>query len=95
MRAAAVLTSALLLLLLAAPALAAPRIRPVVLWHGMGDNCCHAFSMGRVKHEIEKTLPGVYVYSVEVGNSTFDDTVAGCGCGSSRLRRGPRPAVCR
>jgi palmitoyl-protein thioesterase len=43
----------------------------------MGDNCCHAFSMGAVKREIEKTLPGIYVYSVEVGNTTLDDTLAG------------------
>ncbi len=43
----------------------------------MGDNCCHPTSMGAVKSEIEKALPGVYVYSVEVGNSPDADTVAG------------------
>ena len=21
----------------------------IVLWHGMGDNCCHSFSMGAIK----------------------------------------------
>ena len=41
-------------------------LRPVVLWHGMGDTCCYPFSMGAVKKEIEKALPGIYVYSVYV-----------------------------
>ena len=22
---------------------------PIVMWHGMGDNCCHSFSMGAIK----------------------------------------------
>lgn len=44
---------------------------------GMGDNCCDPFSMGRIKRLIEKELPGIYVYSVEVGNSIIDDEIAG------------------
>jgi hypothetical protein len=26
---------------------------PVVIWHGMGDSCCNAGSMGRIKDVIE------------------------------------------
>jgi hypothetical protein len=32
----------------------------------MGDTCCLPFSMGAVKKEIEKSLPGVYVVSIMV-----------------------------
>jgi len=39
--------------------------RPVVIWHGMGDTCCYSFSMGMIKNELEKKLPGVYVYSFD------------------------------
>ena len=39
---------------------------PVVIWHGMGDNCCHDFSMGYIKQVIEDNLPGVYVRSLMV-----------------------------
>jgi len=48
-------------------------IRPVVLWHGMGDTCCYPFSMGHIKELIEQNLPGVYVYSIEVGNTLEED----------------------
>lgn len=54
-----------------------PDYIPVVLWHGMGDNCCDPLSMGRIKRLIEKTLPGIYVYSVEVTDSIIGDTIAG------------------
>jgi len=27
---------------------------------GMGDNCCHSFSMGRIKQILEEHIPGVY-----------------------------------
>jgi len=47
--------------------------RPAVLWHGMGDTCCDPLSMGRIKRMIEKGFPGIYVYSIEVGNNTIDD----------------------
>jgi palmitoyl-protein thioesterase len=47
--------------------------RPVVLWHGMGDSCCDPLSMGRIKRMIEKAFPGIYVYSVEIGNNTIED----------------------
>jgi len=47
--------------------------RPTVLWHGMGDTCCYPFSMGKLKNLIEETLPGIYVYSIEVGDSIEAD----------------------
>lgn len=50
---------------------------PVVLWHGMGDICCDPLSMGRIKRLIERELPGVYVYSVEVGNNVIEDELNG------------------
>ena len=31
---------------------------PVVIWHGMGDNCCHSFSMGRIKELLEDNIKG-------------------------------------
>jgi len=51
--------------------------RPVVLWHGMGDSCCFPFSMGHIKQVIEKALPGIYVYSIEIGSSIDDDQTNG------------------
>ena len=45
---------------------------PVVLWHGMGDDCCHAFSMGAIKKLIESQIPGVYVLSLCIGNNIQD-----------------------
>ena len=39
---------------------------PVVIWHGMGDNCCHDFSMGYIKQLLEQHMPGVYVRSLMV-----------------------------
>jgi len=47
--------------------------RPTVLWHGMGDTCCYPFSMGAIKKLIEQQLPGIYVYSIEIGKSIEDD----------------------
>ncbi len=49
----------------------------VVLWHGMGDDCCNPDSMGRVKTLIEHEIPGVYVYSVQVGKDKDSDHKAG------------------
>jgi len=47
--------------------------RPTVLWHGMGDTCCYPFSMGKIQELIEDNLPGIYVYSIEVGDSLEAD----------------------
>jgi palmitoyl-protein thioesterase len=51
--------------------------RPVVLWHGMGDTCCNPLSLGRIRKLIENELPGIYVYSIEVGNSEYEDKING------------------
>jgi len=56
---------------------AASAVRPTVLWHGMGDTCCNPLSMGSIKREIEKSIPGIYVYSVELGNSVVQDEAEG------------------
>jgi palmitoyl-protein thioesterase len=50
---------------------------PVVLWHGMGDDCCDPASMGYIKKLIEDHVPGVYVYSIEIGKNIIDDTANG------------------
>lgn len=42
---------------------------PVVLWHGMGDSCCNPLSMGSIKSMIEKNVTGIYVKSLEIGDS--------------------------
>ncbi|KAH3766545.1 palmitoyl-protein thioesterase 1 [Pelomyxa schiedti] len=47
--------------------------RPTVLWHGMGDSCCDPLSLGKIQREIESALPGIYVYSIEIGESTIED----------------------
>jgi len=54
-----------------------PIYRPVVIWHGMGDTCCYSFSMGAIKKEIERLLPGIYVYSVMIGDNMIEDEIEG------------------
>lgn len=44
---------------------------------GMGDTCCFPWSMGSIKRLIERELPGIYVYSVMVGNNIVEDEIAG------------------
>ncbi|CAK1586030.1 unnamed protein product [Parnassius mnemosyne] len=46
---------------------------PIVLWHGMGDTCCVDFSLGAFKQFLEREIPGVYVNSLRIGNSTIED----------------------
>eukprot|EP01133_Synstelium_polycarpum_P011240 gene11240-13117_t len=58
-------------------ALASAAPRPTVIWHGMGDTCCYSFSMGRIKAMIEGEIPGVYVNSIEIGNSLPEDEANG------------------
>jgi len=48
-------------------------LRPVVIWHGMGDDCCNPESMGYIKSIIEKYLPGIFVHSLEIGGNEVDD----------------------
>merc|ERR1739845_87730 len=47
------------------------------MWHGMGDNCCLPFSMGSIKALIEKEIPGVFVYSIEIGGNMLMDEFHG------------------
>jgi len=47
---------------------------PVVMWHGMGDNCCSPYSMGRIQKLIEKEIPGVYVNSLRIGRTNIQDS---------------------
>jgi hypothetical protein len=49
----------------------------VVLWHGMGDDCCNPDSMGRVMELIKSRLPGTFVYSVQVGSTVDEDQKSG------------------
>ncbi|XP_026738246.1 palmitoyl-protein thioesterase 1 [Trichoplusia ni] len=46
---------------------------PIVLWHGMGDTCCLAVSLGTFKVFLESVIPGVYVNSLRIGNSSIED----------------------
>lgn len=46
----------------------------MVIWHGLGDNCCKPSKMGRVKNSIEQTT-GAYVLSVKIGNTEIDDEI--------------------
>ena len=59
-------------LFLCAVALPAGAPLPVVLWHGMGDNCCLPFSMGAIKQEIAKET-GAFVHSIRIGNNAAED----------------------
>ncbi|XP_030745828.1 palmitoyl-protein thioesterase 1 [Sitophilus oryzae] len=46
---------------------------PIVMWHGMGDSCCFSFSMGAIKNKLNASLPGVYVRSLQIGDSIVKD----------------------
>ncbi|XP_069478495.1 palmitoyl-protein thioesterase 1 [Ambystoma mexicanum] len=46
---------------------------PLVLWHGMGDSCCNPLSMGSIKKMVEQKIPGIYVVSLEIGNTIAQD----------------------
>ncbi|PVV05145.1 hypothetical protein BB560_000343 [Smittium megazygosporum] len=50
---------------------------PVVMWHGLGDDCCNELGMGKVKSWIEEEIPGAYVYSVQLSESATNDRFAG------------------
>ncbi|KAJ2236828.1 hypothetical protein H4R99_004127 [Coemansia sp. RSA 1722] len=50
---------------------------PIVMWHGMGDNCCDNSTMGEISRIIQKEIPGVFIHSVKVGSSDSDDRKAG------------------
>ena len=70
----------LLLLSLAATATAVANetATPIVLWHGMGDNCCNPWSMGAVQTMLEEMVGnGVYVRSLMIGDNAVSDTEHG------------------
>ncbi|GMR47125.1 hypothetical protein PMAYCL1PPCAC_17320 [Pristionchus mayeri] len=67
----------LLVLVASATALVAADPTPIVLWHGMGDTCCSVGSMGSLMNSIKKEIPGVYMYSVELGSNTLQDREKG------------------
>lgn len=70
------------LLLASAPVLADPV--PLVMWHGMGDTCCFPFSMGALKKLVEKQVSGIYVQSIEIGNSISEDEMNGFFMGAEK-----------
>ncbi|XP_054288471.1 palmitoyl-protein thioesterase 1-like isoform X1 [Macrosteles quadrilineatus] len=51
--------------------------KPIVIWHGMGDNCCNPLSVGYIKSYIEQQLRGVYVLSLMIGKNIIEDTENG------------------
>ncbi|EGF81771.1 hypothetical protein BATDEDRAFT_86823 [Batrachochytrium dendrobatidis JAM81] len=53
-----------------------PSYRPIVLWHGMGDSCCDPDSLERLTEMIQRWLPGVFIYSVQLGDSLEQDRQA-------------------
>jgi len=63
--------------LLQAPPEPTPPPTPIVMWHGMGDNCCDPLTMGHLQRFVEAALPGVYVRSIMVGDNTVEDTMHG------------------
>jgi hypothetical protein len=82
---------------------------PVVLWHGMGDNCCSE-AMAARKALIENNIPGVYVVSLMIGTDTaqvcLSVPIGGCVLLSGRAEQllserkytsgdGLRTACCR
>ena len=50
---------------------------PLVIWHGMGDTCCFPFSIGGIMKVIEKHVPGIYIHSIEIGNTIEEDELNG------------------
>ena len=50
---------------------------PIVMWHGMGDNCCDPVSMGHLKSVMESRVPGLYVHNVMVGPNPWVDAMEG------------------
>ncbi|VVD03240.1 palmitoyl-protein thioesterase 1 [Leptidea sinapis] len=46
---------------------------PIVLWHGMGDTCCFPYSLGHLTEYLKMKIPGVYVNSLKIGESTMEE----------------------
>ncbi|XP_037936348.1 palmitoyl-protein thioesterase 1-like [Teleopsis dalmanni] len=52
-------------------------VRPVVMWHGMGDTCCFPFSLGSIKKLIQEHTNKTYVKSLEIGGNIVMDYQSG------------------
>lgn len=50
---------------------------PVVIWHGMGDNCYNEKSMGMIAATIRDSIPGIFVHSICISDAAAEDTRAG------------------
>lgn len=50
---------------------------PLVIWHGMGDTCCFPFSMGKIMKLVEAHVSGIYIQSIEIGDSIEQDEING------------------
>ncbi|PIA18004.1 palmitoyl-protein thioesterase [Coemansia reversa NRRL 1564] len=50
---------------------------PVIVWHGMGDTCCDNSTMGEIVRLIKDEIPGVFVHSVQIGDTESADRNAG------------------
>nr|CAB3265119.1 palmitoyl-protein thioesterase 1 [Phallusia mammillata] len=50
---------------------------PLVIWHGMGDSCCNPFSMGSIMRMVENEIPGIYINSLKIGDTTTADIMNG------------------
>ncbi|KAG9509216.1 Palmitoyl-protein thioesterase 1, partial [Fragariocoptes setiger] len=47
---------------------------PVVMWHGMGDTAHGSIEV--IKRSLESKYPGMYVLSIQIGNSVVEDELA-------------------
>ncbi|KAF5298993.1 hypothetical protein FQA39_LY11625 [Lamprigera yunnana] len=45
---------------------------PIVMWNGMGG---YAFTLNRIKIQLENEMPGVHVHLLKIGNSTFEESL--------------------
>jgi len=55
-------------------------VKPIVLWHGMGDSCCFPFSMGKIEAMIRNHIKQiknetVFIHSIKIGDSILDDVI--------------------
>lgn len=51
---------------------------PIVLWHGMGDDCCSPLSLGSIMKLIEKEMsPSPYIHSIRIGSNEAEDKANG------------------
>ena len=68
-----VFTASLLCLAAATPT---KSVRPLVIWHGLGDTY-DSQGMTRVQEEVKKMHPGIFVHSVRINEDSKEDQRAG------------------